>query len=254
MRKRIVAGNWKMNKTLKEGVELANEINSKAEQLKDQSVEIILGTPFIHLAEVTKTVNPAYIKVAAQNCAAWSYGAYTGEVSAEMIRLAGAEYVILGHSERRKYFNENGELLNTKVKIALENMLKPIFCCGEVLEERKEDKHFEVVKTQLQEGIFNLPEEDFKEIVIAYEPVWAIGTGETATAEQAQEMHHFIRQEVAKKYGQSIADNTSILYGGSCKPSNANELFNNEDVDGGLIGGASLNADDFLGIITAFPA
>lgn len=241
-----------MNKTPKEGVELAKEINAKVGLLKDRSVEVILGTPYIHLMEVAKTVNPEYIKVAAQNCAAWSHGAYTGEISAEMIRLAGAEYVILGHSERRKYFNESGEVLNAKVLLALENTLKPIFCCGEVLEERNAEKHFEIVKTQLEEGIFNLSEEDFKEIVIAYEPVWAIGTGVNASPEQAQEMHRFIRKEVANKYGKAIADDTSILYGGSCKPSNAKELFSNEDVDGGLIGGASLNADDFLGIITAF--
>jgi triosephosphate isomerase len=252
MRKRIVAGNWKMNKTPKEGVELAKEINAKVSQLKDHSVEVIIGTPYIHLMDVAKTVNPEYIKVAAQNCAAWSHGAYTGEISAEMIRLAGAEYVILGHSERRKYFNESGEVLNAKVLLALENMLKPIFCCGEVLEERNAEKHFEVVKTQLEEGIFNLTEADFKEVVIAYEPVWAIGTGVNASPEQAQEMHQYIRKEIANKYGKVIADDTSILYGGSCKPSNASELFSNEDVDGGLIGGASLNADDFLGIITAF--
>ena len=252
MRKRIVAGNWKMNKSLKEGIELATEINIRVEKLENHAIEVIVAPPFIHLSEISKIVNSNFISVAAQNCAAWPQGAYTGEVSAEMIRLIGVEYVILGHSERRKYFQEDGKMLNTKVKMALENMLKPIFCCGEVLEERESEIHFETVKKQLNEGLFNLPEEDFKEAVIAYEPVWAIGTGVTATPDQAQEMHRFIRLLVAEKYGGNIAEDTTILYGGSCKPSNAGELFSKPDVDGGLIGGASLKTEDFLGIITSF--
>ncbi len=252
MRKRIVAGNWKMNKSLKEGIELATEINTGVEKLENHAIEVIVAPPFIHLSEISKIVNSNFISVAAQNCAAWPQGAYTGEVSAEMIRLIGVEYVILGHSERRKYFQEDGKMLNTKVKMALENMLKPIFCCGEVLEERESEIHFETVKKQLNEGLFNLPEEDFKEAVIAYEPVWAIGTGVTATPDQAQEMHRFIRLLVAEKYGGNIAEDTTILYGGSCKPSNAGELFSKPDVDGGLIGGASLKTEDFLGIITSF--
>ncbi len=252
MRKRIVAGNWKMNKTLKEGIELASEINAHVEKLENHAIEVIVSPPFIHLSEISKIVNSNFISVAAQNCAAWPQGAYTGEVSAEMIRLIGVEYVILGHSERRKYFHEDGKTLNTKVKMALENMLKPIFCCGEVLEERESEVHFETVKKQLNEGLFNLPEEDFKEAVIAYEPVWAIGTGVTATSDQAQEMHRFIRLLVAEKYGGNVAEDTTILYGGSCNPSNARELFSNPDVDGGLIGGASLKTEDFLGIITSF--
>jgi len=252
MRKRIVAGNWKMNKSLKEGIELATEINTHVEKLENHAIEVIVAPPFIHLSEISKIVNSNFISVAAQNCAAWPQGAYTGEVSAEMIRLIGVEYVILGHSERRKYFHEDGKMLNTKVKMALENMLKPIFCCGEVLEERESEIHFETVKMQLSEGLFNLPEEDFKEAVIAYEPVWAIGTGKTATPDQAQEMHRFIRLLVAEKYGGNVAEDTTILYGGSCKPSNARELFSNPDVDGGLIGGASLKTEDFLGIITSF--
>ena len=252
MRKRIVAGNWKMNKSLKKGIELATEINTHVEKLENHAIEVIVAPPFIHLSEISKIMNSNFISVAAQNCAAWPQGAYTGEVSAEMIRLIGVEYVILGHSERRKYFQEDGEMLYAKVKMALENMLKPIFCCGEVLEERESEVHFETVKKQLSEGLFNLPEEDFKEVVIAYEPVWAIGTGVTATPDQAQEMHRFIRLLVAEKYGGNVAEDTTILYGGSCNPSNARELFSNPDVDGGLIGGASLKTEDFLGIITSF--
>jgi triosephosphate isomerase len=237
---------------MKEGIELAKTINSLVENLDNHAIDVIISPPYTHLAEICKTVNSNFVSVAAQNCAEWPQGAYTGEVSAEMIRLLGAEYVILGHSERRKYFNEDNETLNSKVKVAFENMLKPIFCCGEVIQEREAGVHFDIVKKQLSEGLFNLTEEDFKDVIIAYEPVWAIGTGVTASPEQAQEMHRFIRVLISEKYGASTAEDTTILYGGSCKPSNAAELFNNPDVDGGLIGGASLNADDFLGIITAF--
>jgi len=252
MRKKIVAGNWKMNNTLKEGIDLVTEISSQVEKLNNHNIDVIIAPPYIHLSEISKIINTNYISVAAQNCAAWPFGAYTGEVSAEMIRLVGAEYVILGHSERRKYFYEDSSILNAKVKVALENMLKPIFCCGEVLEEREAGNYFEIVKQQLSEGLFNLSEDDFKDTVIAYEPVWAIGTGVNASPMQAQEMHRFIRVLISEKYGAAVAEDTTILYGGSCKPSNARELFSNPDVDGGLIGGASLNAEDFLGIITAF--
>ncbi len=252
MRKQIVAGNWKMNKTLQEGVELAKEINQLVAGNDTGKVGIILAPPFIHLTEVVKAVDTNKIGVSAQNCAAEPKGAYTGEVSAEMIQSTGAGYTLIGHSERRSYYQEGDETLNKKTKLALENGLIPIFCCGESLDEREANNHFDVVKNQLTNGLFDLPEADFKKIIIAYEPVWAIGTGKTASPEQAQEMHGMIREHVAGKYGQPVADDMTILYGGSCKPSNAKELFSNPDVDGGLIGGASLKAEDFLGIITAF--
>ncbi|WP_372752098.1 triose-phosphate isomerase [Labilibaculum sp.] len=251
MRKKIVAGNWKMNNTLEEGVKLAGQINDLVEKTDLNGVDVVIGTPFIHLAEVNKLVGDK-IGVAAQNCADEVSGAYTGEVSASMIKSTGSKYVILGHSERREYYGETSAKLVKKVKLSLENGLTPIFCFGEVLEERQSEKHFDVVKSQIAEGLFNLSAEDFGKIILAYEPVWAIGTGVTASSAQAQEMHAFIRKTLVAQYGQEVADNTSILYGGSCKPSNAKELFENPDVDGGLIGGASLNAEDFMGIITAF--
>jgi triosephosphate isomerase len=249
MRKNIVAGNWKMNTTLDEGVSLAKAVNEK---VNDSKVTVILCTPFIHLAEAAKAINKPNLYLGAQNCADHESGAYTGEVSPAMVKSTGADYVIIGHSERRAYYAETNAILATKVKLALDNNLIPIFCIGEVLEEREAGKHFDVVKQQLNEGLFDLSKDDFSKIVIAYEPVWAIGTGKTATPEQAQEIHKVIRDHVASKYGQEVADNCSILYGGSCKPSNAAELFANPDVDGGLIGGASLKADDFMGIVTAF--
>ena len=249
MRKKIVAGNWKMNKNMQEGLQLANEIDQLVAH-NGSDVTVIIAPPFIHISEAAKVVT--HISVSAQNCASEASGAYTGEVSAAMLRSAGARYVILGHSERRAYYHEDNAVLNKKVKLAMENNLKIIFCVGEILEERESDKQFDVVKSQLEEGIFDLSEKDFIKIIIAYEPVWAIGTGKTATPDQAQEMHKFIRDKIVEKYSQEVADNTSILYGGSCKPSNAGELFANPDVDGGLIGGASLNAQDFMGIINAF--
>lgn len=251
MRKKIVAGNWKMNKTLPEGIELAKEVNNKVKAANAKNVTVIIGTPFIHLAEVSKIVDPATVIVSAQNCATEASGAYTGEVSAAMVASTGAKYVILGHSERRSYYGETDEILVKKVSQALENNLEIIFCVGEVLAEREAEKHFEVVKSQLVNGLFNLTAEQFSHIVIAYEPVWAIGTGKTATPAQAQEMHAFIRNVIAEKYGKQVADDTTILYGGSCNAKNADELFTNPDVDGGLIGGASLKADDFLAIIQA---
>ena len=251
MRKNIVAGNWKMNMNLQEGLTLATELN---EALKGKTVQcdVVIGTPFIHLASVANSIDTTKIGVSAQNCADKVSGAYTGEVSAAMIASTGATYVILGHSERRAYYHETPAMLKEKVILALANNLTPIFCIGEVLEERESEKHFEVVKSQIEASLFDLSTEDFSKLVLAYEPVWAIGTGKTATAAQAQEMHAFIRQTIAEKYGQEIADDTSILYGGSCNASNAKELFSNADVDGGLIGGASLGVDKFMPIIEAF--
>ncbi|MDM8158224.1 triose-phosphate isomerase [Labilibaculum sp. K2S] len=251
MRKKIVAGNWKMNNTLEEGIVLAGQINDLVEKTELNGVDVVIGAPFIHLTEVNKLVGDK-IGVAAQNCADEVSGAYTGEISASMIKSTGSKYVILGHSERREYYGETSEKLVKKVALSLANGLTPIFCFGEVLEERQSEKHFDVVKSQIAEGLFHLSAEEFGKIVLAYEPVWAIGTGVTASSAQAQEMHAFIRKTLVAQYGQEVADNTSILYGGSCKPSNAKELFENPDVDGGLIGGASLNAEDFMGIITAF--
>ena len=219
--------------------------------LTKPNCDVIICTPFIHLASVTPLVDAAKIGVGAENCADKESGAYTGEVSAAMVASTGAKYVILGHSERRAYYGETVAILEEKVKLALANGLTPIFCIGEVLEEREANKQNEVVAAQLA-SVFSLSAEDFSKIILAYEPVWAIGTGKTATAEQAQEIHAFIRSLIAEKYGKEIADNCSILYGGSCKPSNAKELFANPDVDGGLIGGAALKVSDFKGIIDAF--
>jgi triosephosphate isomerase (TIM) len=249
MRKSIVAGNWKMNKTLDEGVALAKEINGK---VTDNGVTVIVCPPFIHLTEVNKVLTSGLVGLSAQNCADHDSGAYTGEVSPAMIKSTGAEYVIVGHSERRSYYGDTNEILKSKVELALASGLTPIFCCGEVLEEREAGNHFEVVKSQIKEALFSLSADDMKKIIVAYEPVWAIGTGKTATPDQAQEMHKEIREFLGEKYGTALADELSILYGGSCKPSNAKELFGNPDVDGGLIGGASLKADDFIGIIEAF--
>ncbi len=251
MRKKIVAGNWKMNKNLQEGLALAKELDAILANEK-VNCDVIIATPFIHLASVASAVNTQKLGVAAENCADHEKGAYTGEVSAEMVKSTGADYVILGHSERRAYYGETPAMLKTKVNLALANNLTPIFCIGEVLEERKAGKHFDVVKAQVEESLFELSAEDFSKIILAYEPVWAIGTGETATPEQAEEIHAYIRQVIAGKYGKQIADDCSILYGGSCKPSNAKELFANPDVDGGLIGGASLKAEDFMGIVRAW--
>ncbi len=251
MRKNIVAGNWKMNKNLQEGLALAKELDA-ALKGKQVNCDVIIGVPFIHLASIADAIDTGAVGVAAENCADKASGAYTGEVSAEMVASTGAKYVILGHSERRAYYHETPEILKEKVILALENGLTPIFCIGEVLEERESGKHFDVVKEQVEKSLFNLSKEDFSKIVLAYEPVWAIGTGKTATADQAQEMHAFIRKTLADKYGKEVADRTSILYGGSANASNAKELFSNPDVDGGLIGGASLSVDKFMPIIEAF--
>ena len=251
MRKKIVAGNWKMNMNLQEGVALATELK-EALAAEKPNCEVIIGTPFIHLASVSELLKDSVVAVSAENCANKEKGAFTGEVSAAMVKSTGAEYVILGHSERREYYNETPEILKEKVDLALANGLKVIFCIGESLEEREANNQNEVVKAELEGSVFNLSAEDFAKIVIAYEPIWAIGTGKTATAEQAEEIHAYIRGCVAEKYGAEVAENTSILYGGSCKASNAPELFAKPDIDGGLIGGASLKCADFKGIIDAW--
>lgn len=250
MRKNIVAGNWKMNTTLQEGVKLAEEVNNALKEVKP-NCDVIICVPFTHLASINNVISEG-LGLGAENCADHKSGAYTGEVSAPMVASTGAKYVILGHSERRQYYGETAATLREKVALALENDLTPIFCIGEVLEEREADKHFDVVKSQIVDGLFNLSAEEFSKIILAYEPVWAIGTGKTATADQAEEMHAHIRNVIAEKYGQDVAQGTSILYGGSCKPSNAKELFAKPDVDGGLIGGASLKCADFMGIVNAF--
>ena len=251
MRKNIVAGNWKMNTTVPEGVELAKEVNEALKGFK-ANCDVIICVPFTHLCPVAGVIDQNLLGLGAENCADHASGAYTGEVSAAMVASTSAKYVILGHSERRQYYGETSETLREKVALALANGLQPIFCIGEVLEERENGTFNEVVRTQIVEGLFNLSAEDFSKIILAYEPVWAIGTGKTATADQAEDMHAFIRSVIAEKYGKEVADNTSILYGGSCKPSNAAELFAKPDVDGGLIGGASLKCADFMGIVKAF--
>jgi triosephosphate isomerase len=250
MRKKIVAGNWKMNKTLNEATSLISEIISLLPT--KINADIIIAPPFLFIQKaVDLTKRSAVIKIAAQNCSEHDKGAFTGEVSAEMISSMGAKAVIIGHSERRQYFKETSVQLFSKVQLALKNNLTPIFCIGEMLEERNANRHFEVIKTQLADTVFKLSKEDFAQLVIAYEPVWAIGTGVTATSDQAQEIHAHIRTLISENYTTEVADACRILYGGSCNAKNARELFNCPDVDGGLIGGASLIADDFIKIIKA---
>lgn len=251
MRKNIVAGNWKMNKTLQEGIALATELKTLLSGQKP-NCEVVIGTPFIHLAMLSQLLQESSIHVAAENCADKASGAYTGEVSAAMVRSTGAKYCIIGHSERRAYYHETFDILKEKVLLALANDLIPIFCIGEQKEERESGIQNEVVRKQLEGSVFNLSAEEFSKVVIAYEPVWAIGTGLTATSDQAQEIHAYIRELITQKYGATIAQNTTILYGGSCNANNAKELFSKPDVDGGLIGGASLKAADFKAIIDSF--
>ena len=251
MRKKIVAGNWKMNMNLQDGVALAKEIN-EALVADKPNCDVVVCTPFIHLASVAQVLDASVVGLGAENCADKEKGAYTGEVSAEMVKSTGAQYVILGHSERRQYYGETAEILKEKTLLALKNGLKVIFCCGETLEEREANKQNEVVKAELEGSVFNLSAEEWKNIILAYEPIWAIGTGKTATSDQAEEMLAYIRSIVAEKYGNEAAEETSILYGGSCKASNAPELFAKPNIDGGLIGGASLKAADFKGIIDAW--
>ncbi len=256
-RLQIAAGNWKMNKTYSEGIELVKEL---IERTKEGRAMVILGVPFIHLKGVADLIASAdstggqtsSIKLAAQNCHYEEKGAFTGEISVDMLLSVGTEYVILGHSERREHFKESNEILSKKVEHAISKGIAPIFCCGESLRIRKAKIHVDFVSNQLNEGLFHLSKEAFSKVVIAYEPIWAIGTGETATPEQAQSMHKEIRTLIERKYGKDVAQNTSILYGGSVKPDNAKDLFSQPDVDGGLVGGASLNADDFVAIINSF--
>lgn len=249
MRKKIVAGNWKMNTSFEEAITLIEEV--KKGTISD-GIELIVHPPFVFCQPLVQLLNATSIKLGAQNCSEHLKGAFTGEVSATMLQSIGVTYVIIGHSERRSFFNETDEIIAKKINQAIYSELQPIFCCGEQLSERETNNHFEIVKTQLENGLFHLSETDFKKVIIAYEPVWAIGTGVTATSDQAQEMHQFIRTLVSKHYTFEIAANCSILYGGSCNASNAKELFSKPDVDGGLIGGASLKAADFIAIANSF--
>jgi len=257
MRTKIVAGNWKMNKTLEEGVLLVKEIKqllvSSPFTQSAEKYNIIIAPPFIHLKAINDLlIDDPFISIAAQNCSSEEKGAYTGEVSAQMIKSTGAKYIIIGHSERRNYFNESNAMLAKKINLVLSNNLLPIYCCGERLEERNTNIYFDVVKKQINDGLFHLSSLEISKVIIAYEPVCAIGTGLNATPQQAQEMHKFIRKVVSDKFGEQIANSISILYGGSCNAKNAKELFANPDVDGGLIGGASLIASDFVKIIQSF--
>ena len=251
MRKNIVAGNWKMNTTVPEGIELAKAVVARSAEVPAE-VKLIVATPFTHLYPVAEVVKGTVVGLSAENCADHAKGAYTGEVSADMLVSAGCEYTILGHSERRQYYGETDEKLVEKTKLALGAGLKVILCVGENLDEREAGKHFDVCEAQIKNVLYNFTDEDMKNLIVAYEPVWAIGTGKTATSEQAEEIHAFIRKVVADKFGAQVADDLTILYGGSCKPSNAKELFAQPDIDGGLIGGASLKADDFIAIALAF--
>ena len=250
MRKNIVAGNWKMNTTVVEGIELAEAVAAKSSEVPS-SVQLIIAPPFTHLVPVSQAIKGTAIGLSAQNCADKEKGAYTGEVSADMLVSAGCTYTILGHSERRQYYGETDATLVDKVKLAISKGLSPIFCVGENLEEREAGRHFDVVSSQIRNVLYTLSGEEMSKVIIAYEPVWAIGTGKTASAAQAQEIHACIRKVVAEKFG-DLAEDITILYGGSCKPSNAKELFACPDIDGGLIGGAALKADDFIAIALSF--
>lgn len=253
MRKKIVAGNWKMNMDYNEGISTFSEIvNMVRDEKKGDQIAVICA-PYIHLNSLAQ-LSSGIVKMGAQNCHQNESGAFTGEISAKMVKSTGCEYVIIGHSERRQYFAETDALLAEKTTIALKNNLTPIFCIGETLDERNNGSYYQVLKSQLENGIFSLSVEDFVKVVLAYEPVWAIGTGLTASPEQAQDIHAFIRSEIEAKYGWQVADDTTILYGGSCNAKNAPELFAQHDIDGGLIGGASLKSRDFTDIIKALNA
>lgn len=250
MRKKIVAGNWKMNLDKSSSEHLVKEILESTQEKKD--IQIVLSPPFIYLEQVVKDcVSRPDVLIAAQNCSAYDNGAFTGEVSTNMLKSIGVDYVIIGHSERRQFFSESNDVLMNKISLSLSNNLKVIFCCGEDINQREKDLHFEIIKDQLKSTVFKLSANDFSKIVIAYEPIWAIGTGKTATSDQAQEIHGFIRSLITNNYNKDISDNTSILYGGSCKPSNAKAIFSEDDIDGGLIGGASLKSADFTSIISS---
>ncbi len=252
MKRKIVAGNWKMNTSFQDAEELIEDVLELLEGNEMENPLMVFCPPHPYLELATDLTDETHVSVGAQNVSNFVGGAYTGEVSAPMLNSIGVEFCIVGHSERRKYFNESAKLLKEKVDVLLEHSIKPIFCCGEQLEEREKNNHFEVVKSQIEESLFHLTDTEFENLVIAYEPVWAIGTGVTASAEQAQEMHGFIRKLLIKKFGKEIANDTTILYGGSCNAKNARELFSNPDVDGGLIGGASLKAEDFYQIYKSF--
>ncbi len=251
MRKKIVAGNWKMNTTVPEGIELAKQVVARAAETP-ANVGLIVAAPFTHLASVAEAIKGSKVELAAQNCADHTSGAYTGEVSVAMLKSVGCKWTILGHSERRQYYGETDEKLVVKTQLALAEGLGVILCVGENLDEREAGKHFDVCSAQIKNVLYNFTAEDMKKVIVAYEPVWAIGTGKTATAEQAEEIHACIRKVLAGKFGAQVADDTTILYGGSCKPSNAKELFAQPDIDGGLIGGAALKAEDFIGIALSF--
>lgn len=251
MRQKIVAGNWKMNCGVKETNQLIKNVKNSIVNLDLENVRVIVAPSYVNLTSAVESAKNSKIEVAAQNMHQEKNGAFTGEISAEMLQSIGVKTVILGHSERREYFGEDDALIARKIDAALANNLEVIFCFGELLEQRKLDNHLLEVGSQLKNSLFHLKAEDFKNIILAYEPVWAIGTGETATPDQAQEMHAFVRNVLAKKFGQETADEVSILYGGSVKPANAEEIFSKKDVDGGLIGGASLVAEDFVAIIEA---
>lgn len=252
MRKRIVAGNWKMNKVFNEAETLLFDIADLLSETRPSDVEVVVCPPALYLELASDIAQQNDFNCGAQNISQHDGGAFTGEISASMIKSAGVKYVILGHSERRQYFGENDELIAVKVEKALQNDLVPIYCCGEVLKEREDSRHFEVVSEQINKALCHLADHAVRKVVIAYEPVWAIGTGKTATPAQAQEMHAFIRSLITKHYGEETGESISILYGGSCNPGNAAELFDQPDVDGGLIGGASLKADDFVKIVNSF--
>ena len=253
MRRKIVAGNWKMNLDYKQGVSLFSEIVNMVKDEARGNQHVVVCSPFIHLYAIAQLANETpRVSIGAQNIYAQPAGAYTGEISAAQVKSTGATYVIIGHSERRTYFHEDGQLLSSKIDIALEHGLTPIFCMGESQEERESDQHFDVIARQLKEGVFHLSTDAFEQLVLAYEPVWAIGTGLTASPQQAQEVHAFIRNEIAVNYNQDVANRTSILYGGSCTPLNASDLFSQPDIDGGLIGGASLKSRDFTEIVKVY--
>ena len=251
MRKKIVAGNWKMNTVAQEGTDLAKAVAQKAAQIPE-NVGLIIAPPFTHLCCVSKAIEGSKVELAAQNCADHTSGAYTGEVSAAMLKSVGCKWTILGHSERRQYYGETDEKLVEKTRLALAEGLGVILCVGENLSQREAGEHFKVCQEQIKNVLYNFTAEDMAKIIVAYEPVWAIGTGKTATAEQAEEIHACIRQTLAQKFGAQVAEDTTILYGGSCKPSNAKELFAQKDIDGGLIGGAALKADDFIAIAMSY--
>lgn len=251
MRTKIVAGNWKMNKTLPEALQLTAELLTRLDNHQLKNVEVVIIPPFPYLIPISEKIQSSALRLGAQNCSEHPWGAYTGEVSAPMLKSVGVHYVIIGHSERRQYFGEDGAKLAQKVDAVLANQLHPIFCCGEPLIVREDGRHFDLVKMQIEEALFHLPAEALLKTVIAYEPVWAIGTGKTATPEQAQEMHAFIRQLLTSKYGAAVAQQVHILYGGSVNAGNAKALFACADVDGGLVGGASLKAGEFFEIIQA---